>query len=318
LNIPNEKVNAGKCWSSSSGDFASRYADLPICPSGPIILVPKLAVRTRLLPDRDKFYSRFVLDYLEAELISANDSLVKVLKNGKKKVFRDDLKQKYQFTSEQLLAFSQRHPEVFRKYKASLPEKAKPISDLDIEWTQREQRSLDTAPLMEGLKTIPTGAKDASKYHDAILGILQALFYPQLTRPVKEQEINEGRKRIDIRFSNSSERGFFAHLVNRHNLNAPYVVVECKNYKEDPENPELDQLIARFSKKRGDFGLLVCRSLDKPELMLKRCRDIVNDGKGVIIVLDDGDIDRLLSAKSTRGETGVSDYMQTKLDELLM
>lgn len=318
LNITTEGVNAGKCWDSATGDFASRYAKLPICPSGPIILVPKNAVRTRLIPDRDKFYSRFVLDYLEGELLSANDSLVKVLKNGKKKIFRKDLKAKYAFTPEQIFDFSRRHPEVLKKYKESLPEKAKPISNLDIEWRQQEQRSVDPTPLAEHLGTIQPGSHDANKYHDAILGILQAIFYPLLSRPVKEQKIDEGRKRIDINFSNSSERGFFSHLVNRHDFFAPYIVVECKNYKEDPENPEFDQLRGRFSRKRGNVGLLICRTIDKPELMVKRCRDVTSSSEGLIIVLDDHDIKELLKARSVSGDNGVSDYMQSKLDEILM
>lgn len=318
LGIECEEVNAGKCWNASTGDFASRYAKLPICPSGPIILVPKNAVRTRLVPDRDKFYSRFILDYLEAELISAKDSLVKVLRNGTMKVFRRDLKEKFPFTPQQIFEFSRRHPEVLKKYKQSLPERATPISNLDIEWRQQERRDVDVSPLVHNLDSILPGSGDAGKYHNEILGILTAIFYPMLTRPTKEQEIDEGRKRIDILFSNSSERGFFAHVVNRHHRHAPYIPVECKNYSEDPENPELDQLRGRLGRKRGDVGILVCRTLDRPELMLKRCRDIVNNSDHVIIVLDDHDITELLRTRSTSGDKGVSDYMQSKLDEILM
>ena len=72
--------------------------------------------------------------------------------------------------------------------------------------------------------------------------MLQAIFYPSLLHPKKEAEIDEGRKRIDILFDNAAENGFFSRLVNAHRIFAPYVVVECKNYSEDPENPELDQL----------------------------------------------------------------------------
>jgi hypothetical protein len=319
LDIPTHRVNPGKCWEASTGKFISRYADLPVCPSGPVILVPKNAVRTRLVPDHRTFYSQFVLDYLEAELISANDSLVYVLKNGHKKVFRKDLRERYSFTQEQLYQFGKKHPEILAKYKESLPKNARPISDLDIEWRQQEQRSVDVADLGDALDNIRPGRADAEKFHVTILGILEAIFYPSLTRPVKEQEIDEGRKRLDINFSNSADGGFFSSLTNRHKVFAPYIVVECKNYRQDPENPELDQLRGRFSRKRGHFGLLICRSVDRPELMVRRCRDFINNSnEAVILVLEDADIKELLRLKSSKGEKAVSEYMQAKLDEILM
>jgi hypothetical protein len=318
LNIPTQSVNPGKCWDAGTGEFASRYAELPVCPSGPIILVPKAAVRTRLIPSREKFYSNFVLDYLESEMISANDSLVKTLKSGKKKVLRRDLKQKFPLTHQRLFEFSQKHPDILKRYKQTLPNEAKPITDLDIEWRQKEQRSVETRDLASELTSIKPGHSDAAKFHNAILGILTAAFYPMLTRPVKEQEIDEGRKRIDINFTNASESGFFSHIVNRHKFHAPYIAVECKNYREDPENPEFDQLRGRFSKKRGNVGILVCRSVDNPDLLLKKCRDVVHNTEGVIIVLDDEDIGALLREKQMRGERGVSEYLQSKLDAILM
>ena len=64
--------------------------------------------------------------------------------------------------------------------------------------------------------------------------------------------------------------------------------------------------------------MLICRSIDKPDLMLKRCRDIVNSSDGLIIVIDDGDIAELLRLRAVEGDKGVSDYMQSKLDEILM
>jgi hypothetical protein len=53
--------------------------------------------------------------------------------------------------------------------------------------------------------------------------------------------------------------------------------------------------------------------------MLKRCRDVINNSnEAVILVLEDADIKELLRLKSADGEKAVSDYMQTKLDEILM
>jgi hypothetical protein len=150
-----------------------------------------------------------------------------------------------------------------------------------------------------------------------MLGVLSAIFYPQLTRPVKEQPADEGRKRIDIKFDNSAESGFFAHIVNRQKIFAPYISVECKNYSEDPENPEFEQLKGRFSRKRGNFGLLLCRTIDNPDLLLKRCKDVVNNTDGVIIVLEDTDIVALSSFRAAGNQRGIDDYMSTKLSSVL-
>jgi hypothetical protein len=92
--------------------------------------------------------------------------------------------------------------------------------------------------------------------------------------------VNEGRKRIDILFNNSSEKGFFSRLVQLHKFLCPYVSVECKNYAEDPQNPELDQLQGRFSRKRGMVGFLVCRSVPEIEESA-RDLEVMYVGKGL-------------------------------------
>lgn len=316
--IETQNVNVGKIWEPAAERFESRYVALPICSRGPLILVPKLAVRTRLAPDHDRFYSQFVLQYLEAELVNANDSLVTVLKNGKRKVYKKDLREKYQMSREELYDFTQRHPEVLKSYKESLPNETRPISDLDIERRQAELREFESQQLIDALGEIPKGPRHASAYHELILGILSAVFYPMLSRPVKEQEINEGRKRIDIKFDNADSDGFFSHLVHKHKVEAPYIFVECKNYSEDPANPELDQLGGRFGRHKGHFGLLVCREVENPQLMKKRCRDLVNSKSDVILVLEDRDMVKLIKVREAEGSKGVSDYMHAKLDEIFL
>ncbi|MFC5863451.1 hypothetical protein ACFPT7_14190 [Acidicapsa dinghuensis] len=255
---------------------------------------------------------------MEAELINANDSLVTVLKNGTRKILRRDLRERFRFNREDLHRFSRQHPEILKKYKETLPAQAKPISDFDIELRQKYPREINLADLVSQLDGIKPGGSDAGKYHSAILGILQAIFYPSLANPKKEVPVDEGRKRIDITFDNAAESGFFSRIVHHHQVFAPYVLVECKNYSQDPENPEFDQLKGRFGRKRGNFGLLVCRRIDNPDLMLKRCKDIVNNSDQIILVLEDVDIRELIRLRNTRGEAGVTSYMQTKLNQILM
>src|SRR5207237_655412 len=107
------------------------------------------------------------------------------------------------------------------------------------------------------LGAIRTGKDAADEYHVHMLGLLTALFSPDLMYPEKEVKIHKGRKRIDIGFTNAATERFFAWLGDHYE--APHVFAECKNYESDPRNPGLDQLAGRFSKRRGRFGFLACR-----------------------------------------------------------
>ena len=107
--------------------------------------------------------------------------------------------------------------------------------------------------------------------------LLTALFYPALTSPRVEYPIHEGRKRIDITYTNNARQGFFDWL-RLHSIPCRYITVECKNFQSDPADPELDQLSSRFSPLRGQVGLLVCRTFNSRELLMKRCRDTTRHG----------------------------------------
>jgi len=73
-----------------------------------------------------------------------------------------------------------------------------------------------------------------------------------------------------------------------------YIMVECKNYSEDPVNPELDQLSGRFSPNRGKVGFLLCREINNLDLFINRCRDTYRDERGLIIPITDDDINLIL------------------------
>jgi hypothetical protein len=319
LGILTEKVSSGPYWSSARACRESRYANLPIYEDSRIVLVPKAAVRTHLIPDHEKFYTRFVLDFLESEHLDANDSLVTTLKNGKKKVLRSLLKESFPLSRAALFEFTQKHPEVLKRYKESLPKQARPLEDWQIESTHMDRRADEQSKeWSKELARIPVGPGGASEFHRAILASLYRIFCPFLTHPRKEKEILEGRKRIDIVFDNSADSGFFSRLVNTHHVEAPYVFVECKNYNEDPQNPELDQLRGRFGKGRGNFGLLVCRRVENRDLMVKRCRDAFTSSEHVVIVLDDEDISALSEMRDANQIEKINDHMKLKLDEIFL
>ena len=220
--------------------------------------------------DHQEYYKRYVLEYLQAEHLHAATSLVQVLKSGRRRVTKKALMKEYPLSKEFLAEFSKTHPVVFVRYKRQLKNASRAIENEEIEQHQPEPKSIDFVALTAELQSIPPGNDAASRYHSFIIGALEAIFYPQLRKPVKEQEINEGRKRVDIVFNNGATEGFFFDLRTAHQMHCPYVFFECKNYSSDLKNPEFDQLLGRFSDKRGSVGILVCRTSQDRDLLLKR------------------------------------------------
>lgn len=75
------------------------------------------------------------------------------------------------------------------------------------------------------------------------MGCLGYIFENDLIHPQKEFEIHEGRKRIDILYTNTERKGsFFSDLAAIKQIPSAYIMVECKNYSSEIKNPELDQM----------------------------------------------------------------------------
>lgn len=315
--IDTMEVQSGFYWDPDNMEWRNAYEKLPVIGSQKLILIPKALVRYDLIINHRTYYNNFILHYLQTEHIEAGTSLVRTLKSGEKRVYKKDLKEIFRCSKDNIYNFSQEHPQVFEDYKDSLPQTIDFLTNDKIEDKQREPAEHDVSELIPSLQKIEPGNEQASDYHNLIVGILEAIFYPQLYRPVKEQEIHEGRKRIDIVFNNAGKEGFFGNLISIQRVHAPYIMVECKNYSSDPKNPELDQLMGRLSPRRGRFGIMVCRSVKDKNTLLKRCKDVFNDDNGYIIVLDDKDIVTLLTAKAAGNEGYISDFLDDKYRALV-
>lgn len=170
---------------------------------------------------------------------------------------------------------------------------------------------------VSALSAIPTGSRSASDYQSLIVGIIHFLLYPNLSNPVLEREINGGRKRIDISFDNTADRGIFARLRQDPFMIAREVMIECKNYTHDLENPELDQLIGRFDPRRGRFGIITCRSISDKNKISARCTDAFQSQQGVVVILTDQDISDALLAGPLGRETRISEIIQGQLRAML-
>ncbi|MGO7282119.1 hypothetical protein ACCT25_06990 [Rhizobium ruizarguesonis] len=170
--------------------------------------------------------------------------------------------------------------------------------------------------LIQGLQAIPAGNDDASRYHHHAMAICTFLFHPQLITPVKEYELHEGRKRLDIRFTNAAETGFFNAMMISPQGRALSIPVECKNYRKEMRNPELDQLAGRFSHHRGFVGLLLCRSMDNRDRIVAGCRDTANDGRGFMLVLEDADLIKMLRFVQNNSRGRIDQLLHERFAEI--
>jgi hypothetical protein len=145
---------------------------------------------------------------------------------------------------------------------------------------------------------------------------LTALLYPLLVNPVPQRTIHEGRKRIDISYTNMAASGFLWWLMQ--NYPAGHVFTECKNFGHEIGNPELDQLAGRFSPTRGTFGLLICRSFKDKELFMKRCHDLALAKREFVIPLDDADLASLVELRKRDAQFADLPLLRQRFERLVM
>lgn len=267
--------------------------ELPTTSNGRLLLVPKAIVRKRLAYDTGEYYRQEIQPVLEQHEIDAGSALVEFLKYGRRRVNKQRLAAKYGNDKVAVVGHTEPRPELLKHYKETMTTgRNPPLSQRDL------GEAVGSPPpgfeeLIGALEAIAAGPRGASPYHKAITAILLAVFDTCLGNMATETKIHEGRKRIDITFDNIAISGFFGWVALHYH--AATIVIECKNYANDPANPELDQIGMRFSPKRGQVGLLVCRNFNDKQLFLQRCLDASIDGHGYIIALDDDDVRKLVA-----------------------
>ncbi|MGH4125500.1 MAG: hypothetical protein ACREV6_21510 [Clostridium sp.] len=194
-----------------------------------------------------------------------------------------------------------------------------PLEDKEDKFITKQECEEENADnLIKELSEIKPGKEHAIIYHKYIPKAVNFIFKDFLLRQRVEAEINEGRKRIDIMFDNLKEKGFFHELKSCHNIFCPKIIIECKNYSSTLSNPEIDQLIGRFSNHIGKFGILICRNIEDRKKLIIRCKDALNSGQGYIIVLCDDDIKELLNYRQKSEFEGVNNFFRDRLDELIL
>jgi hypothetical protein len=317
------QIPTGLLWDTGNGRWIEDEFDrIPVVQGEKVLLVPKRYVRWRggLQQAASKYYNNFVTNYIRDEELRTNGKLVQVIKTkkGLKRVVRKEaIKKKFPLTKDFLAEFSSQQPKEYEKFRRQ-HDRFAPVGIrtlVEAKGDIFEQGKFDNG-LILALRAIATGRKTATEYHHLITGILTYIFYPDLISPSLEHEIDDSRKRIDLSFMNSADGGFFKDRKDDPFTRAREVTVECKNYSSDIANPEIDQMGGRFDPLRGLFGIIMCRKIDDKELALARCRDVFRKQRGLILILEDDDVEKILTQDILNRPQFVQNLLRQRLREV--
>jgi hypothetical protein len=315
--IPVQEVSSGRIWNPETRDWFTQMVQQPVAEGQRLLLVPKAIVRIVSDYDPGQYYRLYLLEHLKHVELSANTELVRLLKSGETRVYIKDLMQKYGVGKHAIVDITRRYPEILERYRSD----KRQILQRTLDHSELSFLTGSPLPDLNGLLddvlVTPLGTEHASEYQQKIEKLLSALFSEDLSWPELEQRIHDGRKRIDITYTNVSAEGFFKWVGDH--APAPYVFVECKNYSRDIANPELDQIAGRFSPRRGKFGIIICRKLDNKDLFMQRCRDTAGDDRGFIVPLDDDDLRIIVQqAQAEQRIPGDYPYLRERYNRLVL
>lgn len=290
-------VSSGPVWNLKSKKWEVDFLDLPIAEGEKLILIPKSIVRSQACYNVSQYYRHYILERLRQEELQNDTALVHIIKSGKnkgkKRVYKTDLQAKYGKKHKSVsIEQTEKFPELIKEYKSAHSAPTPAMSHLEIADAMGTPKP-DWEKLLKSVTELEPGRKNAYAYEEAILDLCTALFYPMLVDPDTQTPVHNGLKRVDITFTNYAKTGFFYWL--QHNCKCPYIFLECKNFGEELGNPEIDQIAMRLSQTRGQFGLVLCRSIEDPIRLLDRCKAVLKDKECYIIVLDDTDLEDLVS-----------------------
>lgn len=308
--IPTEQQFVGPTWDVSTKTWTDELAvDVPRGPDGPLLLVPRSIVRFQPTLDNEKYFTGYIRPlYEHIELAKGLASeYVYLIREGKKnqefRVRKTDLGKDLGHTKAKIVEHTGKFPQALDTYRNANSGPTVPLTD-DRLASRVGDPPPDLAELHDAIGAIAPGKAGATHYHRAVAALLSALFVSSLGNQGIETKLHDGKKRIDISYDNVAADGFF-WWVGQH-YKAAIVPVECKNYSQDPKNPELDQIAMRLSPGRGQVGILVTRKINDKERFRARCRSAAHDGHGYVIALDDDDLRVLVDDVITAWDAGTN------------
>lgn len=263
-----------------------------------------------------------MLNFLQNEHLNMGSLLVKVRYNPdgsikEKYVTKKSIIEHYKnlgqpINKEFIRELSKKHPDIFKQFKKEKHEYNEPFDKDDFSLVNIIDQ------IIKKLSNLPTGSDYYRDYEKLIVGVTELIFYPDLLKPKSQKRVNDGRKIIDIVFSNRADKGIFRRLIDVYRLIVPSVLIECKNYTKDIQNPELDQMIGRFSNTRGNFGIIFCRGLNNSKKFISREKDTYKDGHGLILHVTDSELIELLNNMKHRKNRCYEELISSKCDEVVI
>lgn len=168
------------------------------------------------------------------------------------------------------------------------------------------------------LESTTYGKDDAYKYETLIKIIIRYIFNQHFKEPTIENqyEIDQGRKRIDIKVNWRQGSELKDIIVNEHGLKSSFIPIECKNYSKPLKNPEYSQIIDRCNKRNRHFSIILCRDKFNKEEVLRQCQDRWINHEYLVIVLDDKDLKELLKYRDKEKQNQITEFINRKIEEV--
>ena len=172
-----QQCPSGYYWDVEQQKWLAEYTEMLVVNDKKIILVPKGVVSFADVYTPDKYFNKFVLDYLQNDYTTIQDIFVQQRKSGERYVTKKSLKEKIHYSREYLLDFTNKHPEIYENFKQRAIRDYKDIKSIQLDICDIPNLCKS---LINDLKNIPVGRNHATDYHRLVTGILELIFYPYL------------------------------------------------------------------------------------------------------------------------------------------
>lgn len=168
-------VDSGPVWNAQTEKWEDELVQLPTTPFGKLLLIPKLCVRHQLVYDSNAYFVHHLLPAMQATEKQFNTALVQTLKDGRTRVTKKSLKEKYGADKLTIVEQTLKHPDALEQYRASTRKTSRPITHVQL-------AEIENIPvpkfgdLLNSVTSISPGKESATDYENAIEKLLSALF----------------------------------------------------------------------------------------------------------------------------------------------